>query len=54
MCTECRRCFRRKSDKARHKCIAERWKSVSEQAEAVQCESCGRWFRSRGGLAAQV
>ena len=24
---------------------------MSEQADDVQCESCGRWFRSRGGLA---
>ena len=36
---------------ARHKCIAERQKPVREQRGAVQCERCGRWFRSRGGLA---
>ena len=39
---ECGRCFRRESDKARHKCIAERRKPVSEQADAVQCEICER------------
>ena len=35
---------------ARHatKCIAERRKPVSEQADAVQRESCERCFRSRG------
>ena len=42
--------FRRESDKARHNCIAERRKPVSEQADAVQCVICERWFRSRGGL----
>ena len=52
VCTECGRCFRRESDKARHKCIAERRrKLVREQADAVQCEICERWFRSRGGVA---
>ena len=49
-CTECRRFFRRESDKARHKCIAEREKHVSEQMGAVQCQKCRRWLRSRGGL----
>ena len=24
---------------------------MSDQAGSVQCESCGRWFGSRGGLA---
>ena len=24
---------------------------MRDQAGSVQCESCGRWFRSRGGLA---
>ena len=49
-CTECRRFFRRESDKARHKCVAEREKCVSEQMGAVQCQKCKRWLRSRGGL----
>ena len=35
VCTECGRCFRRESVKACHKCIAERRKPVSEQANAV-------------------
>ena len=47
VCVECGRCFRRESDKARHKCVVERRKPVSEQVNAVQCEKCGRWFRSR-------
>ena len=49
VCIQCWRCFRSERDKACHfKCIAERRKSVSEQADAFLCESCGRWFRSRG------
>jgi len=51
MCSECGRSFRRESDKARHKCLSGRAKPVREQAGAVQCERCERWFRSRGGLA---
>ena len=31
--------------------LLKRRKPVSEQADAMQCESCGRWFRSGGGLA---
>ena len=44
---ECKRPFRRKSDKKRHKYISER---QSEQRGAVQCTVCHRWFRSCGGL----
>ena len=33
------------------KCIDERKKLVNEQEGAVKCETCERWFRSRGGLA---
>ena len=51
LCSECGRSFRRESDKAHHKCRAERAKPVREQAGAVQCDKCERWFRSRGGLA---
>ena len=47
----CGWCFRRESDKARHKCTAERQKPVQEQEGAVECLMCGRWLRSRGGLA---
>ena len=50
-CNVCGRCFRRESDKARHKCTAERQKSVQEQEGAVECLMCGRLLRSRGGLA---
>ena len=51
MCVLGGRCFRRESNKVCHKCAAERRKPVCEQAGAVQCECCGGWFRSRGGLA---
>ena len=50
-CSVCGRCFRRESDKARHKCSAEHQKPVQEQEGAVECLMCGRWLRSRGGLA---
>ena len=50
-CSVCGRCFRRESDKARHKCTAERQRPVQEQEGAVECMMCGRWLRSRGGLA---
>ena len=43
--------FRRESDKARHKCIAERRRPVCEQPGDVKCDRCGRWLRSKGGLA---
>ena len=39
------------SDKARHKCTAEHQKPVQEQEGAVECFMCGRWLKSRGGLA---
>ena len=50
-CSVCGRCFRRESDKARHKCTAERQKPEQEQEGTVECLMCGRWLRSRGGLA---
>ncbi len=31
VCEVCSRCFRRESDRKRHKCSAETWKPVSEQ-----------------------
>ena len=51
VCEVCSRNFRRESDKARHKCVNERRKPISEQQGATQCLQCTRWFRSRGGLA---
>ena len=51
VCEVCSRCFRRESDKKRHKCLREREKPVSEQRGAAQCLQCQRWFKSRGGLA---
>ena len=53
-CEVCGRKFRRESDRKRHKCVDERRKPVSQQKGAVQCGSCRRWFRSRGGLAVHV
>ena len=50
-CNVCGRCFRRESDKARHKCTAKRQKPVQEQEGAVEYSMCGHWLRSRGGLA---
>ena len=49
----CGRCFRRESDKAMHKCTAE-CQSQQEQEGAVECSMCGRWLRSRGGLAVHL
>ena len=54
VCEVCSRSFRREGDKKRHKCVSERRKPVSEQLGAVQCQSCQKWFRSRGGLAVHV
>ena len=51
VCLVCDRTFQRESDKARHKCLDERRKPVSAQAGSVRCDRCGRWFKSRGGLA---
>lgn len=51
VCSLCGRIFKRRSDKARHKCRVERAKPVREQVGAVQCKRCERWFRSKGGLA---
>ena len=45
VCTECGRCFIRRY--ATSNVLLKRRKSVSEQADDVQCESCERWFRSR-------
>ena len=50
-CSVCGRCFRRESDKARHKCTTERQNPVQEQEGALECLMCDRWLRSRGGLA---
>ena len=51
VCEVCSKSFRRESDKARHKCLHERQKPVSEQQGATQCQQCLRWFRSKGELA---
>ena len=48
-CGVCGRTFRRESDQKRHKCVNERRKPVSQQKGAVECVTCHRWFRSRGG-----
>jgi hypothetical protein len=50
-CEVCHRRFSRDSDRKRHKCVNERSKPAQEQRGAVQCQTCRRWFRSKGGLA---
>ena len=50
-CEVCFRKFRRESDKKRHKCLSERNKPVNQQKGAAQCQSCRKWFRSKGGMA---
>ena len=50
-CEVCFRSFNRENDKARHKCLDEIRKPVSEQQDTTQCQQCLRWFRSKGGLA---
>ena len=51
VCQECKRTFRRKRDRKRHKCTSETLKPVCEQLGPVQCQACHRWFWSRGGHA---
>ena len=46
-CDDYRRTFRRETDKARHKCLAEWQKSVQDQQGAVQCDVHVRRIRSR-------
>ena len=50
---ECMECatFRRTSERKRHKCLAERAKTVKEQRGAFQCSKCQKWFFGRGELA---
>ena len=50
-CQQCERWFMRPSDKARHKCSAERMKPVQDQRSSSQCARCKCWFLSRGGMA---
>ena len=45
----CHRGFRRISDLKRHKCIAEREKPTHEQKGAIECQTCNKYFRSKGG-----
>ena len=51
ICADCNRSFSRPEDRARHKCVVERAKPIAEQRGACHCGYCGRWFRSKGGLA---
>ena len=48
---DCNRSFSHPGDRARHKCVVERAKLIAEQRGACHCGDCGRWFRSKGGLA---
>ena len=47
----CGHSFRRESDKAHHKCIAEQERPIEEQFGAVQCQRCECWFYNVRGLA---
>ena len=49
LCIICKCCFRRQSDRARHKCIVDKQQPIREQPGAVQCQNCECWFRSKGG-----
>ena len=40
VCEVCFRTFKRKSDRKRQKCVAERQKPISEQRGAAQCQVC--------------
>ena len=50
VCPECHRRFRRISDLKRHKCIAER-EYIHQQKGAIECQTCKKYFRSKGGYA---
>ena len=50
-CEVCSRKFRRENNRKRHKYLKDRSLPVNKQKGAAQCQSCNRWFRSRGGLA---
>ena len=50
-CSDCNRSFARPSDRARHKCSAERARPVSDQKRAQLCHRCDCWSRSAGGMA---
>ena len=50
-CPVCLRLFSRVGDIKRHKCTAERQKRNEDQRGSCRCTHCGRWFRSKGGLA---
>ena len=43
--------FRRESDMKRHKCLDERNKPLCKQKGSTQCQTCSKWFKSKGGLA---
>ena len=49
VCPECHRGYRRISDLKRHKCIGERVKPIHEQKGAIECQTCTKYFRSKGG-----
>ena len=50
-CGLCKRSFRSAAYLNRHKCVLARQLPVNEQPGARQCEACGRWLKSAGGLA---
>ena len=48
---KCLRLFSHVGDIKRHKCTAERQKGIEDRRGSCRCTHCGRWFRSKGGLA---
>ena len=54
VCEVCFKTFRKVKDKKRHKCVSKRTKPLCKHLEAVQCQSCQKWFRSRGDLAVHI
>ena len=47
----CLSLFSRSGDIKRHKCTAERQKRIEDRRGSCLYTYCGRWFRSKGGLA---
>ena len=54
VCEVCFTTFRKVKDKKGHKCVNERRNPLCKHLGAVQCQSCQKWFRNRGGLAVHI
>ena len=53
-CRDCLRCFRLISDLKRHKFIAARHKPKHQQTGAIECQTCKRYFRRKGGYSVHI